>query len=226
MFRLGRFAYAACSRICNGSYDLERAQYIVTENFAHSWVEIYFADIGWVEFEPTANQSVIFHKEKNNSTTPAELALPTEPSIKERFALSIQVTYKNIWLPVLFVFSCGLLWMEFDSLRLVRIDPSQTIQLLYKRFRRLARPITGTASKNQTANSYAFILIQDLSPFETSSRLQKWIRPSHDEINQITEFFSHSLFAPLPPTRADANGAIKIWSRLRWRLILANVLRI
>ena len=43
----------------NGSYDHERAQYIVTENYAHSWVEIYFADIGWVEFEPTSSQPVI-----------------------------------------------------------------------------------------------------------------------------------------------------------------------
>jgi hypothetical protein len=50
--------------------------------------------------------------------------------------------------------------------------------------------------------------------------------PSHIEINELTELFSRSLFAPLPPTRAEANDAIKIWSRLRWRLTLANILRI
>ncbi len=58
------------------------------------------------------------------------------------------------------------------------------------------------------------------------SRLQKWLRPSHNEIDQLTDLFSRSLFAPFPPTHAEANGAIKTWSRLRWRLMLANVLRI
>jgi transglutaminase-like putative cysteine protease len=208
----------------NGSYDPERAQYIVTENYAHSWVEIYFANIGWVEFEPTANQPVILYEEKNHSTTPAEEALPVEPSFEERFASLFQSTFKNAWFPVIFIFSCGLLWIGFDSLRLNRIAPSQTIQLLYKRLRRLARPVTGYASKNQTVHSYAFTLIQRLSAFETSSRLQNWLMPSHREIDQLTELFSHSLFAPYPPTRAEANDAIKTWSRLRWRLVLANIL--
>ena len=48
----------------NGAYDFESAQYIVTENYAHSWVEIYFANIGWVEFEPTASQPAILYEEK------------------------------------------------------------------------------------------------------------------------------------------------------------------
>jgi transglutaminase-like putative cysteine protease len=209
----------------NGFYDVEGAQYIVTENYAHSWVEIYFANIGWVEFEPTASQPTTFYEEINNTATLAETGLPTGPSFKERFALSFQGTLKNMWFPVLFIFSCSLLWVGFDSLRLVRIDPSQAIQLLYKRLRRLARTITRYASEEQTANSYAFTLIQDLSTFETSSRLRKWLMPSHNEIDQLTELFSLSLFAPYPPTRADANSAIRIWSRLRWRLMLAMYLR-
>jgi len=210
----------------NGTYDTERAQYLVTENYAHSWVEIYFANIGWVEFEPTASQPVIFYEEKNDSTTPAEETLPVELSFKERFASFFQGAFKNAWFPIIFIFSCGLLWIGFDSLRLNRIDPSRTIQLLYKRLRRLARPVTGYASRNQTAHSYSQALIERLSAIKTSARLQNWLTPSRNEINQLTELFSHSLFAPLPPTRAQANAAIKTWSRLRWRLALANVIRI
>lgn len=210
----------------NGSYDLERAQYSVTENYAHSWVEIYFADIGWVEFEPTANQSVIFYEEDFNSKTLGEAVQLAQLSFKERFTASLENAYKNRWLPVLLLLLSGFLWMSFDALRFVRIDPSRTIQLLYKYLRFLARPITGYSLRNQTANSYALILNQHLSILETSSRLQKWLMPSHIEINELTELFSRSLFAPLPPTRAEANDAIKIWSRLRWRLTLANILRI
>ena len=55
----------------NGSYNVERAQYVVTENYAHSWVEIYFANIGWVEFEPTSSQPVILYEAEKELTTPS-----------------------------------------------------------------------------------------------------------------------------------------------------------
>ena len=42
-----------------GGYDPYQAQFIVTAADAHSWVEIYFPGIGWVEFEPTGNQPII-----------------------------------------------------------------------------------------------------------------------------------------------------------------------
>ena len=47
------------SGYASGTYDSSNAQYIVTEANAHSWVEIFFTDIGWVEFEPTAGLPAI-----------------------------------------------------------------------------------------------------------------------------------------------------------------------
>ena len=41
----------------SGAYDANNARYVVTEADAHSWVEIYFPNYGWVEFEPTSNRS-------------------------------------------------------------------------------------------------------------------------------------------------------------------------
>jgi hypothetical protein len=95
---------------------------------------------------------------------------------------------------------------------------------LYKRLRRLARPVAGYASRNQTALSYSLALIERLSTIKTFPRLQNWMVPSYDEISQLTDLYSLSLFAPSPLTRGEANGAIKTWSRLRWRLLLANLL--
>ncbi|MCI0609527.1 MAG: DUF3488 and transglutaminase-like domain-containing protein, partial [Anaerolineae bacterium] len=43
----------------SGSYDAPNAQYVVRELNAHSWAEIYFPEIGWVEFEPTGSQPEI-----------------------------------------------------------------------------------------------------------------------------------------------------------------------
>lgn len=210
----------------NGAYDFERAQYIVTENYAHSWVEIYFANIGWVEFEPTASQPLIPYEEKVESTEPITEAPPVDQSAEGKFGLFFQSIFIRAWFPALVIFIFGLLWIGFDSFRLNRLAPSRTAQLLYRRLRRLARPVIGRASRNQTAHSYAFALIQRLSALTVSPRLQNWLAPARNEIEQLTELFSNSLFAPLPPTRAEANDAVKSWSRLRWRLLLANILGI
>jgi transglutaminase-like putative cysteine protease len=42
-----------------GDYDAERDVYQVLNADAHSWVEVYFPQYGWVEFEPTAAQPSI-----------------------------------------------------------------------------------------------------------------------------------------------------------------------
>jgi transglutaminase-like putative cysteine protease len=210
----------------SGSYDVERAEYRVTEDYAHSWVEIYFANIGWVEFEPTAAQPAIVYQERIEPTpTPVPQYQPEGFAFARQFISFFKRASRNSWFPAIVLLLCGLLWIGFDSMRLRQIDPSQAIQILYQRFRRFARPVTGFASKNQTAHSYALVLNQSLSALE-SSPFWKWIKSSHSEIDQLTELFSHSLFAPLPSTRADANHAIKTWSHLRWRLLLANILRI
>jgi transglutaminase-like putative cysteine protease len=47
------------SGYAEGTYDRESSTYIITERDAHTWVEVYFPGYGWVEFEPTAGESVL-----------------------------------------------------------------------------------------------------------------------------------------------------------------------
>lgn len=47
------------SGYAEGTYDRESGTYIITEQDAHTWVEVYFPSYGWVEFEPTAGESVL-----------------------------------------------------------------------------------------------------------------------------------------------------------------------
>jgi hypothetical protein len=210
----------------NGRYDVEKAQYIVTENYAHSWVEIYFANIGWVEFEPTASQPVIYYEDINETAATSSENIPAEESLQEKLALFFQRAFQNIWSPVVLIFVCVLLWIGLDSLRLHRMDPSQTIHLLYKRLRRLARPVSGYASKSQTLHNYADNLIDKLSALESSFRLKRWLIFSQREIDELTQIYSRSLFTSHPLTKAQSVHAIKLWSRLRWRLILAIMMEV
>ncbi len=42
-----------------GDYDPKEGVFVVTEDLAHSWPELYFPDVGWVPFEPTAARQAI-----------------------------------------------------------------------------------------------------------------------------------------------------------------------
>lgn len=44
-----------------GTYDPQTERWTVTEKDAHSWVEVFFSGVGWVEFEPTAGQPAPLH---------------------------------------------------------------------------------------------------------------------------------------------------------------------
>ncbi|HEV8470829.1 MAG TPA: transglutaminaseTgpA domain-containing protein [Candidatus Limnocylindria bacterium] len=39
-----------------GTYDAASGEYVVKEQDAHAWVEVYFPQYGWIEFEPTPSQ--------------------------------------------------------------------------------------------------------------------------------------------------------------------------
>lgn len=47
------------SGYAEGTFDQESGTYVVTERDAHTWVEVFFPDLGWIEFEPTAGESVL-----------------------------------------------------------------------------------------------------------------------------------------------------------------------
>jgi transglutaminase-like putative cysteine protease len=43
--------------------------YIILEKDAHAWPEVYFPDLGWVEFEPTSSQPVLVRAASNQTPT-------------------------------------------------------------------------------------------------------------------------------------------------------------
>lgn len=209
----------------NGTYDRERAEYIVTENYAHSWAEVYFTDIGWVEFEPTASLPVIIFEEKDNAPI-LEPAVVQAPSFGRQAAAFLNRVLSNAWIPIAIVVIIGLLWALWDAIRIKRLAPVSAIQLVFKRLRKLARPISGVVPLDQTAAQYAFDLNQQLSLLKASEQTQSYLSPALHEVNQLAELYSRSLFAPTVPDHKEAQHAIQTWSRLRWRVLLANLFTI
>ncbi len=79
------------SGYAEGTFDEELNLYLVSAKDAHTWVEVYFPNYGWIEFEPTAGESILNRPSgadaaaddaaANNS--PADFPEQTEPPLME-----------------------------------------------------------------------------------------------------------------------------------------------
>jgi hypothetical protein len=59
-----------------GQYDQGTDAYVVRERDAHTWVEVYFPQAGWVEFEPTSAQQALDRPDAN-APQPTSTPSPT-----------------------------------------------------------------------------------------------------------------------------------------------------
>ncbi len=77
------------SGYAEGTLDEESFAYFISERDAHTWVEIFFPDLGWVEFEPTAGESPLERpltgEDPGSAMTSAE-AEPTPAPAQEQTA--------------------------------------------------------------------------------------------------------------------------------------------
>ncbi|GAB4557634.1 MAG: transglutaminaseTgpA domain-containing protein [Anaerolineae bacterium] len=64
------------SGYAQGEWIDELGVYRVREKDAHTWVEIYFPEYGWIEFEPTAAQPLIERPERPQIPEPSSTPLP------------------------------------------------------------------------------------------------------------------------------------------------------
>ena len=67
------------SGYAEGTFDEESQVFFVTAADAHTWVEVYFPDYGWVEFEPTAGESELDRPEGEDAAASAEQPGNTNP---------------------------------------------------------------------------------------------------------------------------------------------------
>ena len=205
-----------------GSYDAPNAQYVVRELNAHSWAEIYFPEIGWVEFEPTGSQPEIVRLAEN-VTIPIEAdEQSTATALLNRYRTELIL----LWLsPVIGIFLITLLYFTIiERWYYMRLLPAAAIERIFRRLYRLGRPLAGEGLRAETAYEFSNKLMNKMDETVYRGRFAKIFAATKNDIDQLTNMYYASLFSQHQTQKKDTIRAFKTWKQLRLRLMIARLM--
>jgi hypothetical protein len=197
-----------------GYYDHAMGAWVVRENDAHAWAEVYFPGLGWIEFEPTPSQAVFVRS--GNMPGPADLgSLPQQdltPAIPP-----IWLWGGGLLLAVIFVIVWPPRWF-----RRSRANPRAVIHAVYARLLRAARWLGLTPQGGQTPQEYLRALSREVdrrSPHQSTAT---------QDIALISSAYQRARYSDQEVNAAEGYRVEGAWRRLRgrlWRLAFARAPR-
>jgi transglutaminase-like putative cysteine protease len=205
-----------------GSYDPAGAQYIVRELNAHSWAEVYFPEIGWIEFEPTASQPEIERLE-----TESEIRTASEPGTPlSRFLFQLRSTGILYWLSpfIIALFVVIIYFSVIERLLFMSLTPLKAVEIVYREYYRWARPLAGEPTRAETAHEFTDKLTRKLEQIGTHSRRIRSSKRLQADAQHLTDIYHSSLFSKHAAQKSDARAAFNTWRQLRWQLIVARMM--
>jgi hypothetical protein len=207
----------------SGSYDSYSAEYVIKEADAHSWTEIYFTGLGWIEFEPTAGQPLP-HRETMQPATPSDGAKPTTKRGWEILPRLDLRWLQTAWLLIPLAACLYGCWLFVDDRRIRWRSPDLAVGVIYKRLQRSTRTMASNDSPAETVREHTTRVSRQLAPTAARGRVWRLLAdPAITAIAMLADLRMRSLFAPDPLTRAEARAAVALWSGLRWRLALLGI---
>lgn len=186
----------------SGSWNPPDQAWVVAEADAHSWPEVYFPEVGWVPFEPTAGRPEL----ARIGVTRTAGAAPPPPTVEPLATPSLPFDDRWLWLfvPVTLLAAVGGVWLR--RWRASREDPWDAVMRWGDRLGR--GPAAG-----ETVLEYGYALsthIQDARRDEPEVR-----RLVGREVRTLSEEVSALHYAP-EARRSDLRTQILgRWARLR-----------
>jgi transglutaminase-like putative cysteine protease len=204
----------------SGVYNPLKAEYVIREANAHSWVEVYFAGVGWVEFEPTASQLPIILPEElpeevNPSLTPFPIMSELNVSAQAKQGYSIKQDLLLLAVLLMFIISLAVLWF-LRTQGLLRAHGS--IGSIYEYVYYHGKKIYKNTALHETPSIFADKL---RSRLRTGYPL---LIPASDEIKLLTDLYLQEIYSAHPITKDALIHAVKVWRKLFWRLLYARMI--
>ncbi len=201
-----------------GEYDHEAGRWIVTEENGHSWVEVYFEGIGWVEFEPTAGLPGLARAGDSHSDRPEVPPLPPRGASWLRITPWVYV----IAVAAAVLLAAAVLALRFQlSWRKRESGPAGVVRDRYARLIRWGGYLRHPLQGGLTPSEYTHQLSASLRAEADSSRWRK-VRQAGAEVGpdmkQLTESFVRAQYGSKPLGEREGIQAHTAWIRLRRRL--------
>jgi transglutaminase-like putative cysteine protease len=215
----------------NGTYNAEDNLFVVSEADAHSWVEIYFPEFGWVNFEPTGGRPGIERGgpsqvpyELTEESSPWDFAGPLSPGLLESGSGGILPRWSTSLAGLILLAGLGLgLWSLVDRWRLQRLAPAATIAALHQRLTNHGRGLKTPAALSDTPYEFATLLTTRLAGLASGKQWQRYLQPAGQEVQWLTHLYVRTLYSPHHFDGRDQSEAIRLWQQLRRRLWLARL---
>jgi transglutaminase-like putative cysteine protease len=205
-----------------GAYDAPNAQYVVRELNAHSWAEVYFTDIGWVEFEPTGSIPEIVRVEADEIITPEQEPDSSAARLLTRFRLEKLIYFL---LPAFIIMMVVLVYFTLiERWWYLRMKPAIAIERIYRKFYRAGRPFAGIRTRAETSHEFAQKLSDKLIELAEGSRFKQLLANIKSNTMSLTDLYDSALFIDVQIHKQDAHAAWHTWTQLRWRLLFARIL--
>ena len=208
----------------SGTYNLNSERFVVTEADAHSWVEVYFPNIGWVPFEPTAGRPPLERTRQASSGITPEFASPVQtPDVSQVRPAS------QIGLVLLGGFTLiGLLsaaWASFDEIRLQRLSEREATVEVYRRLRRHAALLKIIPERGVTVYEFAALLGARVRELATQTAKTDFGIRTARNIDSIANEIVRVNYGSAQEKTVRPSSILLQWHTLRWRLRVVWMLK-
>lgn len=208
-----------------GTYDSANHVYIVSEAEAHSWVEVYFAGVGWVPFEPTGGREPItrFESEEEiqlsaNRQRELDRLVPWHERVGlgGNWTLTISMLIAMVFLSILGI-------ALFDHFRLQNMTAIAAFSHLYQRLYRHGRRLGIHTSIENTPIEFSERLENRLAVLALGSLFGKPLQKTITQVRDFTHVYTLMRYSPLTLGMEDRGNIIRLWRSIRRRLWLAHL---
>jgi transglutaminase-like putative cysteine protease len=193
-----------------GDYDGLLRRYVVPTNAAHAWVEVYFPNYGWIEFEPTSSRSTF---EYTGAETPLPDRLPETFTARSNDAAPTVMAFSTFMVLVIGSVGFAALYL-WRRQRWLQLAPEVQARKLYWQTRRSLASLGVEAAHSATPAEFLQACADRLLDHP---RL-------HDSVRGVTELYIRAMFTSMPPDRSEVAVVRQAWRsswrervKLRWR---------
>jgi transglutaminase-like putative cysteine protease len=209
LLRIEGIPARVASGFAPGDLDESSGAYVVRENHAHSWVEVYFPRYGWIIFEPSAIRPIPERAEQAPPPAPSLQAPQSQPAstgeltpeeldelrgLRESGSRTGQRPFLTTWPGILILLFLGSLflaglglggltlvwWRKLSALAVYQRPYAQLVQL--GRWFGLVRPAPSD------------------TPYEVAGALSRQLPSARPTVDRLTSAYVESTYANRPPT--------------------------